>query len=130
MSRLLAGVARILLIVALPLLLITGGIAGAFNSFSLYHFGFEKYGISQVTGLAPGELDKAARGLIAYFNSGEERINISVIKNNQSMPLFNEREVIHLEDVKKLVWLDYRVFLAALTYAIVYTGWIVLLRRG
>lgn len=121
MNRLPAA-AKWLFVFCLPLLLVSAGLAGAFNSLWLYKFGFDKYDISQKTGIAEVELEKAARGLISYFNSGEEDISVSVIKDGQPFNLFNQREVAHLRDVKGLVRLDYRVLLASLLYALVFTG--------
>jgi integral membrane protein (TIGR01906 family) len=114
--------AKWLFVLCLPLLLISAGLAGAFNSLWLYKFGFAKYEVDQTTGLAEAEMEKAAAGLISYFNSGEEDINLSVIKDSQPFTLFNEREVGHLRDVKGLVRLDYRILLATLLYAIGFTG--------
>lgn len=118
----LPAVAKWLFVLCLPLLLISAGLAGAFNSLWLYKFGFDKYDISQKTGIAEVELEKAARGLISYFNSDDEDISVSIIKDGQPFTLFNEREVAHLRDVKELVRLDYRVLLASLLYALVFTG--------
>ncbi|MBI2831338.1 MAG: TIGR01906 family membrane protein [Chloroflexi bacterium] len=115
-------IARWLFILIFPLLLMTGTIAVAFNSQPLYEYGFKKYGISQVTGLAPAELTRAAKGLVGYFNSGEEFINLTVIKDGRPFQLFNQREVGHLKDVKKLVRLDYNVLLGTGLFALVYAG--------
>ena len=62
--------ATVLFIICVPLLLLTSGVALALNSAWLYEAGFEKYGVSRVTGIGQSELDKAARSLIDYFNSG------------------------------------------------------------
>ncbi len=120
--KILTLVTRWLFVICLPLLLLSASIGGAANSISLYKYGFEKYNVSQTTGLSEAELDRAARGLIGYFNSGEEYINLTVVKDGQLFTLFNEREVIHLKDVKDLFRLDYWVFLGALLYSLVYTG--------
>jgi integral membrane protein (TIGR01906 family) len=106
----------------LPLLLLMASIGMAVNSLWLYEYGFEKYNVSQATGLAEAELEKAARGLIGYFNSDEEYISLTVIKDGQSFELFNQREVIHLEDVKGLIWLAYWVLLGTLIYVLGYAG--------
>ena len=92
------------------------------NSLWLYKYGFEKYDVSSTTGLADSELEKAATGLISYFNSGEEYISLTVVKDGQPFELFNQREIVHLKDVKELVWLDYRVLLGTLLYALGYAG--------
>ena len=103
--------AKWLFILCLPLLLLTVSIGGAVNCLSLYKYGFEKYNVGQTTGLAESELDKTARGLISYFNSGEEYISLTAIKRGKPFELFNQRESVHLRDVKGLIWLDYWVLL-------------------
>ncbi len=114
--------AKWLFILCLPALLLTASISGAANSLWLYKYGFDKYSVSQTTGLAPSELDKAARGLVDYFNSGDETISLTVMKDGEPLTLFNEREVAHLRDVKGLFQMVYRVLLGTLVYALVYTG--------
>jgi len=120
--RILGLAAQWLLILCLPVLLLTTSIGVAVNSLWLYKYGFEKYNVSQTTGLAEAELEKAARGLIGYFNSDEEYISLTVVKDGQPFELFNQREVIHLKDVKGLIWLDYWVLLGTLVYALAYIG--------
>ncbi len=121
--------ARWVFILSIPLLLLTASIALAVNSAWLYGCGFDKYGVSSTTGLAPAELEKAAGGLISYFNSGEDYIGLTVIKDGEPFVLFNEREVVHLRDVKALIRLDYRVLLGALVYALGYALTSLLWRR-
>ena len=104
----------------LPVLLLTASIGCIANSLWLYEHGFEKYNVSHTTGLTEQELEKAARGLIAYYNSGEEYIDIKVMKDGQSMVLFNQREIVHLKDVKGLIRLDYRILLGTLIYFATY----------
>jgi len=114
--------AKWLFILCLPILLLTASIGWAVNSHWLYEYGFEKYNVSQTTGLAQSELEKAATGLISYFNSGEEYISLTVMKDGEPFELFNQREVAHLRDVKGLIWLDYWVLLGTLIYTLGYAG--------
>jgi len=114
--------AKWLFVLCLPVLLLTASIALAANSLWLYEYGFEKYNISQTTGLAQSELDRAATGLIRYFNSDEETISLTVMKDGGPFELFNGREMAHLKDVKGLFWLDYWVLLGALIYTLSYAG--------
>lgn len=114
--------AQWLFILCLPALLLTASLSAAMNCRALYEYGFNKYDISRVTGLAPAELTKAADGLISYFNSDEEYINVTVIKNGQHFTLFNDREVQHLKDVKALFWLCYYVLIGTGTYALAFIG--------
>lgn len=114
--------AKWVFIICLPILLLTASLSGTVNSLWLYRYGFDKYGVSQTTGLEQSELDKAVCGLIDYFNSGDEPINIIVVKDGKPFTLFNEREVAHLRDVKRLLRLVYWLLLGTLVYALVYLG--------
>ena len=111
--------AKWLFVLCVPVLLLTVSIGCAVNSLWLYKYGFQKYDVGTVTGLADSELESVAAGLINYFNSGEEYISLTVMKDGE---LFNEKEVAHLKDVKELIWLDYWVLLGTLIYALRYGG--------
>jgi integral membrane protein (TIGR01906 family) len=114
--------AKWLFIICLPALLLTASVSWAVNSQWLYQHGFDEYNVSQTTGLAPSELEKAAEGLIDYFNSGEEAISLTVMKDGVAFELFNEREIAHLRDVKGLFRLVYWVLLGTVVYACIYAG--------
>jgi len=120
--RALGIVAKVLFMVCLSILLVTATIAFEFNGLWLYKNGFQKYNVSQVTGLAEAELDKAASGLISYFNSDEEYISLTVIRDGRPFELFNQREVAHLKDVKGLIRLNYRLLLGTAIYVGAYAG--------
>ena len=51
----------------------------------------------------------AANGLVDYFNSNQQYIDVVVTKDGEDFTLFNEREVEHLKDVKELFSFDLRV---------------------
>jgi integral membrane protein (TIGR01906 family) len=106
----------------LPVLLVTASVSLAVNTPLLYQYGFDKYDISETTGLERAELDKIPGGLIDYFNSDEENISLSVVKDGEPFQLFNEREVGHLRDVKGLFRLVYALLLGTGIYACVYAG--------
>lgn len=112
--------AKSLFVLSLFLLLLSASIAWAVNSPWLYHYGFEKYDVSATTGLVESELKKVAISLLSYFNSDEEYISLTVVKNGEPFVLFNQREVAHLKDVKGLIWLDYWVLLWTLLYVLGY----------
>lgn len=118
--KILGIAAKWVFILCLPVLLLTASIACTLNSAWLFRYGFDKYDVGSTTGLADSELEKVAIGLISYFNSGEEYIDLTVTKNGKPFVLFNEREIIHLKDVKGLVWLDYKVLLGTLVYVLGY----------
>ncbi len=116
--RILSIVARWLFILCLPILLLTASLGWAVNSLPLYKYSF-KY---QTSDLSEEELETAATGLISYFNSDDEDITLTVVKDGEPFELFNEREVAHLRDVKNLIWLDYRFLLGTLIYILGYAG--------
>lgn len=120
--RILTLAAQWVFILCLPVLLVTASIAWAANSLWLYRSGFEKYDVGQNTGLADSELETVATGLIDYFNSGEEYIRLTVIKDGKPFDIFTREEGFHFKDVKGLFRLDYRVLLGTLIYCLVYTG--------
>mgnify|MGYP001051192809 CR=1 FL=1 len=114
--------AKWVFILCLPVLLLTASIACTFNSAWLYRYGFHKYDVGSTTGLSDSELEKVATGLIRYFNSGEEYIDLTVMKDGKPFVVFNEKEVVHLKDVKGLVWLDHKILLGTLVYVLGYAG--------
>lgn len=123
------AIANWIFVLCLPVLLLTASIAGAVNSAWLYRYGFSKYEVTLTTGLTETELDKAADGLVSYFNSNEELISLTVIKDGEPFALFNEREIAHLKDVKGLIWLDYWALLGTLVYVLGYAGVCILWQR-
>ena len=107
----LATINAILFIICIPLLLITTDVRFAVNDIRLYEYGFNKYHISEETGLDKGNLTEVAHKLITYFNSDEEFVDISV---------YNQRDTAHLKDVKGLIQLVYRLQIISLAYIAVY----------
>lgn len=111
---------RVLFILCLPLLLITAGLAIPTVSANFYLTGFNRYDAGATTGLDQTALKAVAKGLVGYFNSSEEYINLTVIKDGQPFQVFNEREQVHLKDVKGLFRLDRTVLLGTGLYVIAY----------
>ena len=93
-----------LFVAAVPVFLVTGSIAWAFNNIGLYESGFERYRIAYVSGIAPADLRQVALDIRAYFNSGEEPLAVRTRIFGAERALFNEREIIHMADVKRLLW--------------------------
>lgn len=110
-----------LFIICFFLLLLTSTIRLGVNSMHIYEYGFDKYGISQVTGIDETQLSEVAKRLINYFNSRTETPQITVVnKYEEQFELFHDYELIHLKDVKGLFQLVIRVWVASLAYIIIY----------
>jgi len=107
----LATINAVLFIICIPLLLITTNVRFAVNDIRLYEYGFNKYNVTEETGLDKGNLTEIAHKLITYFNSDEEFADISV---------YNQRDIAHLKDVKGLIQLVYRLQFVSLAYIVVY----------
>ena len=103
--------ASFLFIICIPFLLITSNLRWAVNDLRLYQYGFDKYHISQETGFSNEELIGISKGLITYFNTGEV---------NNSLDIFNEREMAHLRDVRGLIQLCYAIQYATLGYIVLF----------
>ena len=127
--KILNTAAKWLFVLCVPFLLVTAGIWWAANSDWLYTSGFEKYDVAGRTGLAAAELDEVATGMIAYFNSSDEFVELTVVKDGQSSDLFTEEEKLHFSDVKRLFQLDFRVFLGTAVYVVGYAAWSLYNRR-
>ncbi|MGA3094195.1 MAG: TIGR01906 family membrane protein [Dehalococcoidales bacterium] len=114
--------ARWVFIISIPVLLLSATLGWAFNSLWIYKAGFAKYDVGQALGLSPSELDRSARELIAYFNNPhQEFLDINVTYDTgETAPLFDQADILHMKDVKGLVWVDYRLLLAAMFYSLIY----------
>ena len=104
LTALLRWLPAALFIVAVPVFLITASIAWAFNSPGLYQGGFKKYSISLRSGISDEDLRQVAADLRGYFNSREEPLSIRAPIFGEERELFNDKEVSHMRDVKRLVW--------------------------
>ena len=104
---------RWLLVAAIPVFLVTGSLVWAFNSIGLYEGGFEKYRIARASGITPQDLRQVAFDIRSYFNSADEPLKISTRIFGSEREVFNEKEVHHMRDVKRLVWGVYAIFAAA-----------------
>jgi integral membrane protein (TIGR01906 family) len=113
--RILSGLAVGLFILCIPIFLLTTSMNWAVNEVRLYQYGFDKFAVSEATGIGDEELLVVAREIIHYFNSKEEPIQITIL-TAEDEELFNEREVTHLKDVKGLIGLCYNLQQATFGY--------------
>ena len=118
--KLLTTLVRWIFILCIPLFCLSLAMDREFSTVWFYNYGFQKYSVDQTTGLSEEELSTIADEFVGYFNSSELKIHSSVTKiysydeGWDSLPLFNERETIHFQDVKNLVVLDRRIMLGSL----------------
>ena len=95
-------------LLAIPLFLIASNVRWATNEMNLYEFGFDRYDIPTRTGIEKAELMRSGRQIRAYFNNSEELLDVRVQFRGQEVGLYNDREILHMKDVKGLVRVVYR----------------------
>ncbi len=90
-------------VILLPVFLLSLNVRFLVNNLDLYLWGFAQNRVAATTGLTPDELRTVAEQFIAYFNSDQELLDIRVRREGTDQPLFTEREILHMRDVKDLV---------------------------
>ena len=95
-----------LFVCCVPIFILTSNIHCGVSMSKLYQYGFNKYQIDQVTGIDELELKMVARHLADYFNARIDSAQITVVKESEDFNLFNEREIVHLQDIRGLIKLD------------------------
>ena len=112
----LRSVPSVVFIAAVLLFLITASVTLAVNELRLYSYGFDKRDIHVMTGIEVEELMSIAHQIRGYFNSTGEPLEIRATVFSKEQDLFNEREIIHMKDVKRLIWGVYLLGALSLGY--------------
>lgn len=103
-----------LFVLAVPLFLILGNVLDVAGDRAFYSAEFAKYGVGRVTGLNDAQLGAVADAFIAYLRDPAARLDtVEVTINGARRPLFNAKELHHMEDVKVLFGLVRQGRLAA-----------------
>ena len=116
--RVLEGIAIAVFILAVPLVLMTSAVRLTINAPLLYSYGFAMNEIPRATGIEEKELTSAARQIRDYFNDDNQFLNLRVSVSGIVRTLYNDREIRHMEDVKRLVRGVYGVQIIAILYLI------------
>ena len=93
----------LLWIISIPFLIISTTTNMYTGCERLYEYGFDRYQISQVTGINKTQLDDVARQMVDYFNGKSPTPQLTVDSKDGTRQLYNEKELIHMEDVLKIV---------------------------
>ena len=89
--------------VAMPLFLIAANVRIVTESGWFYTYAFDRYGVSERTGIEPDELQRVADEFKAYFRNDDERLEVRATVYGEERDLFREREILHMIDVKRLM---------------------------
>lgn len=106
MVELVAAIGFVLLV---PVFLFAGNLLWMATDPGTYQRAFFAYGGGERTGLSHQELEATVSALVAHFRQGTT-IDLHLVRNGQTVPLFTEREIVHLEDVHHLVSFGWRTW--------------------
>ena len=87
----------------LPIFIIAINVGYITHSDWLYTYNWWRNGIPDRTGLPIHELDSAADQIKDYFQNDAERLDVRVNTSRGTASLFDEREILHMIDVKDLI---------------------------
>ena len=122
--------ATVLFVAAVPVFLIAGSVRMVINAPALYSYGFDRYDIPAYTGIEREDLLEVAARIRAYFNDDSEYLIVPTTMRGVDVPsLYNEREILHMRDVKGLVRGVYAVHEATGLYLLAFGAFGLALNR-
>lgn len=121
MSQPLRRLASVLFVLAVPTFLLLTNVRVAATEPQVYEYSFSRYDAVERTGIARPELDRAAREIVDYFNSGHRPdLEIEVLVAGETEGLFNTKEILHMRDVRglfrRVFWLQEIAFVYLIAY--------------
>jgi integral membrane protein (TIGR01906 family) len=120
LRRIAIGVASSVCVLAIPFVLVGYNLRGVALEQRYYLTEFARYRIGAQTGLGSDELRIVADAFIDYFQAPPGRMNLQIARGGTLQPLFNERELHHMEDVQGLIRGIFRIQELALGYIVLY----------
>jgi len=123
-----AWIPTFLFVFSVPLFLVTASVAWAFNDPGVYNRGFQKYRIALSSGITEEDLRQVGGQIRHYFNSADEPLLVNTQVYGEERELFNQREVQHMSDVKRLVWWIYAAAFVSGIYILAATSWGVIVK--
>ena len=116
----------------IPIFLVLTNVRIAATEERVYGYAFSSYNVPAVTGIQRAELDRAAHEIVQYFTSGDPDSLLDVrvqISGGEAQPLYSEREVIHMRDVKQMFQFFFRLHEVAFAYIVMYIAGVYLWSR-
>lgn len=113
------GLVSVAFVLLLPMLIIGTSLRGLVTDRDLMLRGFRENGVAQTTGLDEPQLQRIADAFVAYFQAPPGQIQMQVTAFGQQRPLFNDREVQHMEDVQALIQFFLRMQVVAAVVVVV-----------
>ncbi len=114
------ALATALFILAIPVALIGTNVRFLANEGRVYTYSIDQYNAPARTGISRDELVQASKELRGYFNNDAKLVSIHVQQGDREISLFNERETLHLKDVKTVFHFVNHLQEIALVYIMAY----------
>ena len=122
--------AAFLFILSIPVALVTTNIRFVAGEPRVYRYAIDQFNAVQTTGFDRDQLLAAGAVIRDYFKNDDKTLVIPVQESDgQIVSLFNERETVHMEEVKDRFRLMNRVQELSILYAICYVAAVVLWSR-
>ncbi len=121
--------AAALFVLCIPVFLVLTNVRIAATDVRVYEYSFAHYDAPAVTGVSRPQLDEAARDIVQYFETSPRNamLDVRVTQGGETVPLFNQREVLHMRDVRNLFrsvfHLQELVFVYAIGYVVAIFVW-------
>ena len=100
---LLGWLALVILAASIPVLIVSGTVNAYARSAELYRYGFAKYRISQATGISNAQLDEVAQRMADFLDGKQQSPQVTARVNGTDRLLYNEKELVHLDDVRSII---------------------------
>jgi integral membrane protein (TIGR01906 family) len=121
--------AFIMLALTIPVLIISVAVNIYAGSVDLYTGGFAKYRISAVTGISNDQLKNVARSMVGYWDGKVRSPQVEVDIRGMKRPVYSQKELIHLEDVRKIIDI-FKILEILSIIALIVTGLYIVFKFG
>lgn len=128
-NLLLAYLAALAVVVAFPFFAVLTSARTVISADPLYLWGATSLGVDRVTGLDQDQILEVSRDVRQYFTDDRVRLEPVAVVDGRRVVLFNEREILHMEDVKELIGFVYTIQTIA-TVVVLGVGLLAWVKRG
>ncbi len=119
----------LLLSISLPFVLLLTDVEIATFDLGFYEKKYAEYSIPKVTGIEMKNLMVITKEMLDYLKGSREDLIIFSQVNGKTEQVFEEREILHMVDVKKLFTKGYNIRNIMIVVLIVSLGWLVIFQR-
>lgn len=112
--RVILTLSTIILTIFIPIAVISSVVLGLMFDVNFFRAGQVRYNVGQTTGLSLGQLDRVDRGIARFFASPSESLPQALTQSGANSDVFNQREILHMNDVRDIVQFIIRLDVASL----------------